>query len=148
MESITVQTKCYKGIVRPVLEDAASVQDPFQKHLQDKLEMVQRKGSAVPPVPLPCRVNKLGLGPLKLCRTSDKITTLYMSVGGNSHLHRKPCRGHEAKILVPYSKTKTHKNSFFPTAIRLWDIPPPPPPPPKKRLTVRLSPSPVFLYYP
>ena len=70
-------------------------------------------------------------------------------IGGNSHLHRKPCRGHEAKILVPYSKTKTHKNSFFPTAIRLWDIPPPPPPPPpKKRLTVRLSPSPVFLYYP
>ena len=58
-ESITVQTKCYKGIARPVLEYASSVRDPRQKHLQDKLEMVQRKSSAVPPVPLPCRANKL-----------------------------------------------------------------------------------------
>ena len=66
------------------------------------------------------------------------VTTLYKSFGGlfqcltpnterepPSPPQQNPTRGHETKLLVPHSKTKIHKNSFFPSAIRLWNNIPP-----------------------
>lgn len=72
------------------------------------------------------------LDPLKLCHTSNKITMLYNFVGGlfdtnprEGTLDFTPNPAHETKLLVPNSKIETHKNSFFPSAIRLWNTIPP-----------------------
>ena len=30
-------------------------------------------------------------------------------------------RGHQSRLMVPYSKTDIHRTTFFPSAIRLWN---------------------------
>ena len=41
----SVQTKCFKTLVRPVLNYSSSVWDPPQQYLSDNLEMVQRRSA-------------------------------------------------------------------------------------------------------
>ena len=40
---LAVQTHCYNGLMRPVLEYASVVWDPNQQRLKSTLEMVQRR---------------------------------------------------------------------------------------------------------
>ena len=92
-----VQTKCYKGIVTPVLEYAAPVWDPHQKHLQDKQEMVERRsvwhicGDFSPTSSAVALVQKLNLDHLQLRRMSYKATMLYKAAGGL--INAKPREG-------------------------------------------------------
>jgi hypothetical protein len=135
-----VQNQCYKGLVRPVLEYAAPIWDPHQQHLSDSLEMVQRRSARRilhdfrPTTSASGLVSGLNLDPLKLRRTSAKATMMYKIMGGlidlappDGPLTAAPrtSRGHAAKLLVPHSRTDSHRFSFFPSAVRLWNSLPP-----------------------
>ena len=83
-----VQRKCYKGIVRPILEYAAPVWDLHPKRLQDKLEMVQRRserhscGDFKPTSSASALVKMLNLDPRQLKSMSNKVIMLYKTAGG------------------------------------------------------------------
>ena len=102
--------------------------DPHQKHLQDKLEMVQRRserhscGDFKPTSSASALVKMLNLDPLQLKRMSNKVIMLYKIAGGLINAKpregfliptQNPTRGHESKFLIPYSTTETHRSSFF-----------------------------------
>ena len=68
-------------------------------------------------------------------RPSDKVIMLYRII---NHLIAIPSahyltprgvaasttRGHDIRFLLPYSRLQNHQQSFFPSAIRLWnDLP-------------------------
>ena len=76
----------------------------------------------------------LNLDPLQLRRTSKKVSMLYKIAGGLNDAKARvgtlsstqnPTHGHESKFLIPYSRTETHRSSFFPSAIHLWKSIPP-----------------------
>ena len=132
----SVQTKCFKTLVRPVLEYSSSVWDPPQKYLSDSLEMVQRRSARrilrdfQPTTSASKLVSRLELDPLNLRRKSAKSTMMYKIVNGlvDATPERpwltpasRQLRGHGQKFLVPSCKTNTMKSSFFPSALRLWN---------------------------
>ena len=131
-----VQAKCYKTLVRPVLEYSSSVWDPSQQCLITNLEMVQRRAARrilhdfQPTTSASALVAKLELDPLSLRRKSTKATMLYKIT--NSLVDSTPerpwltpaprqLRGHGKKFLNPSCRTNILKHSFFPSAIRLWN---------------------------
>ena len=130
-----VQTHCYKGLVRPVLEYAAPVWDPYQQSLCDTLEAVQRRSvrrilhNFDPRVSASDMVQKLGLQTLRERRMIDRAAMLYKIHGGLVDIPAKTfltpvarsMRGQTEKLLVPQSRTNAHLHSFFPSAIRLWN---------------------------
>ena len=132
----SIQTKCYKTLVRPVLEYSSSVWDPPQQYLSDRLEMVQRRsarrilGDFRSSTSATQLVSRLELDLLNLRRKSAKSTMMYKIVNGlvdvapeRPWLTPAPrqLRGHGQKFLVPSCKTNIMKGSFFPSAIRLWN---------------------------
>ena len=130
------QAKCYKSLVRPVLEYSSSVWDPSQQSLINNLEMVQRRAARrimhdfKPTTSASALVAKLDLDPLSLRRKSAKTMMLYKIHNGlvDSSPERpwltqapRQLRGHGQKFLNPSCRTNILKNSFFPSAIRLWN---------------------------
>ena len=130
------QTKCYKTLVRPVLEYSSSVWDPSQQYLSDSLELVQRRSARRilhdfrPTTSASQLVSRLELVPLLLRRKSAKTMMLYKIINGLVDATPKrpwltptprQLRGHEQKFQTPSCKTNILKTSFFPSAIRLWN---------------------------
>ena len=135
-----IQTTCYKTLVRPLVEYAAPVWDPHQQYLSSTLEMVQRRSARRilhdfrPTTSASDLVSKLHLDPLKLRRTAAKATMMYKIMGGLVEATprsgtltpaQRSTRGQAHKLQVPHSRTEVHKNSFFPSSIRLWNAIPP-----------------------
>jgi hypothetical protein len=130
-----VQSHCFKGLVRPVLEFASPVWDPFQQGLSDALELVQRRAARrilhdfSPRTSASALVRQLDLQTLSERRKIDKAAMLYKIINDQVDIpataHLKPAarntRGQQAKIQVPQSRTNVHLHSFFPSSIRLWN---------------------------
>ncbi|KAL8587797.1 hypothetical protein ACOMHN_021015 [Nucella lapillus] len=131
-----IQTHCYKGLVRPVLEYASPVWDPYQKDLKKCLELVQRRAARrilhdfSPKSSATALVRKLGLQTLKDRRQIDKAALIYkifhglVDVPSNKVLKptTRSTRGQQTKFQVPHSNVNAHLHSFFPSAIWLWNI--------------------------
>ena len=75
-------------------------------------------------------VTKLDLDTLKLRRTAAKATTMYKVVNGlvEATPERETfipagrnLRGHNQKFRTPYCQTEIMKNTFYPSAISLWN---------------------------
>ena len=122
--------------MRPVLEYAAPVWDPPQQHLVASLEMVQRRTARRilhdfrPTTSASQLVSRLDLDPLALRRTAAKATMMYKIMGGLVEATpregtftpaARATRGHTGKLQIPYSRTESHRHSFYPSAIRLWN---------------------------
>ena len=114
---------------------SVSVWDPSQHSLITSLEMVQRRAARrilhdFQPTSASALVAKLELDPQSLRHKSTKATMLYKitnslvdSTPERPWLTPAPCqlRGHGKKFLNPSCRINILKNSFFPSAIRLWN---------------------------
>ena len=124
-----MQTHCYKGLARPVLEYASPIWDPHQQYLINTLEAVQRRTARritrdfSPTTSATALVSSLQLQPLRARRQVDKAALLYKVVTGQ--VDWKPpeglltptarsTRGQQDKFLVPHSRTDAHLHSHLP----------------------------------
>jgi len=130
-----VQVRCYKGIVRPLMEYASTVWDPHQANHTNLLERVQRRSARrilhnfSRTCSASAMVRQLGLQTLESRRTTAKASMIYKMVNDivdidTSHILIKPkraTRGHANKFMVPHTRTNVLLYSFFPSAIRIWN---------------------------
>ena len=130
-----VQSHCYKALVRPILDYASPVWDPYQQDLIDTLEATQRRtarriyqnfdrqtsGSTL--------VQRLELPTLKERRAIDKVAMVYKIVNNEVDIQAsnfytpatRQLRGQQNKFQVPQSRLNVHLHSFVPSSTRLWN---------------------------
>jgi hypothetical protein len=136
--SITTKSNAYNTIVRPTLEYAASVWAPGYKTLISALEAVQRRAARYVSNDYRRRESvtnmmlKLGWESLEERRNKSRVSVIYKIVNKliaipDTQLvrNRAPTRGHDLKFHRIATRTNYHKDSFFPTAISLWNALPP-----------------------
>ena len=130
-----IRTKCYTTFVRPQLEYASFVWAPHTQSNTNKLESVQRRaarfvtGNYNTTSSVATMLNHLNWDTLQQCRLRTKAIMMYRIINGLVAIEPPPClhhlsaatRGQQQKYRVPYSRTTVHKESFFPSTIRLWN---------------------------
>ena len=119
--------------VRPLVEYAASVWDPWQNKYIEKIEMIQQRAiryifkdysssSSVTNM-----MSKLKLLTLKKCREISSLTMFY-KIKHNLLNIKFPENIHpfmRSRYTFPRSTINAHKQSFFPRTAKLWNNLPP-----------------------
>ena len=132
-----VREKAYTSIVRPTLEYAAIIWDPYTQQLSKAIEKVQRQaarhvlrkyGPRQSPTEM---IADLGWASLKKRRTEAKLNGLYKSVVGYEswgdiarRLEAAQHRGrsdHPEKLLERGYNTNVGKYSFLADSVRAWN---------------------------
>ena len=136
ISSTKVKTTAYQSLVRPRLEYAASVWDPYTQGNIDRLEMVQRRAarwvlgryhqrSSVGEM-----LEQLQWPTLQKRRTDSRLLMLYKMrnslVDINTSAMLKPLSSIASSVnphrySLPYASTDIHKPSFFPRTISQWN---------------------------
>lgn len=134
--STKVKAQCYTTLVRPNVEYAATIWDPYTKQNIDKLEQVQRRaarfvnGDYSTYNSVSKMIKDLNWPSLQQRRQNMKVIMMYRIVYNliaiPSQVYLTPVittttRGHSMRFIVPHSRIKIHQYSFFPSAIRLWN---------------------------
>ena len=134
--SIQTQATCFKTLARPVLEYASPIWDPATVEHTTAIEMVQRRAARRilhdfrRTSSASAMVARLQLEPLQARRKASKVTMMYRIINDLVDINApsgliapvgRTTRGHQAKLLVPFARTDTYRQSFFPSAIRLWN---------------------------
>ena len=135
-----IKEQCYMTLVRPILEYACIIWDPVtQKNIRE-VEMVQRRaarfvtGDYRTTSSVSKMLDQLQWTTLQERRKRAKVIMLYrivhhlVAIPSDTYLLPRgvssTTRGHDTRFLLPYSRTQSHQQSFFPSAIRLWnDLP-------------------------
>ena len=124
---------CYNTLVRPLMEYAAVIWDPYTEANIRKLEMVQRKSarmifsdyrrtSSVSPM-----IQQLQWPTLRERRAQAKVTMMYrithqlVDVPLTYLTPITSLRGHGLNYNIPFARTQCYQRSFFPDTIRLWN---------------------------
>ena len=126
---------CYKTLVRPNMEYACTIWDPFTQANKHKLEMVQRRyarfiysdfrrTSSVTDM-----LHQLHWPTLEERRAQFKVVMMYRIVFSLIDIPpdivhpsaTTTTRGHSHKLLVPHTRLVGFQGSFFPDTIRLWN---------------------------
>lgn len=132
-----IKLLAYKTFLRPLLEYASIVWDPYTDQNISMLEGVQRKsirfvynayGCHISPTAL---LNLAELETLQLRRYHDRLKHLHLlyhenlCLATNTHLTRVDKRStrafHNKKLAEIYCRTNVFQNSFFPRTIREWN---------------------------
>ena len=125
---------CYTTLVRPIMEYGSIIWDPHTANNIGKLEMVQRKsagfvmGDYRTTSSVTAMMTELHWQTLQERRALAKAVMMYRIVNNLVDIpttHLIPAavtiRGHSQKFLVPYARTSTYRQSFFPDSIRTWN---------------------------
>jgi hypothetical protein len=123
-----VKAQCYTTLVRPNLEYAATVWDPYTKFNINKLEKCQRRaarfviGDYSRESSVTSMLKELKWPTLQQRRTNTKMVMMYRIVHHliviPSQMYLTPARGHHQKFQIPFSRIQSHQNSYFTSAIR------------------------------
>lgn len=122
-------------LVRPLVEYASSVWDPYTQANIQKLERDQRwaarfvmndyhRHSSVS-----LMLNTLGWRPLQERRAQARLVMMFrivnnlVDIPAQQYLQQTQSvtRGHFQPLYLPYCRTDTYRQSFFPSTIRLWN---------------------------
>ena len=133
-----IKEKLYKSYVRPGLEYASSVWDPFTGENIGRIERVQRRAArCVTSVfgrdqSVSALLEELKWQPLQERRARAKLILAHKGI---NHVTDIPfnyptvscgTRGHvKNNFYIPFSRLDTHKYSFYPSTLRLWNNIPP-----------------------
>ena len=129
-----IKDTCYKTFVRPQVEYAATVWDPHTTDIK-KVEAVQRRaarfvtGDYRYTSSVTGMIESLSWETLQHSRQQAKAIMMFrivhtmVAIPASPHLQLlgAATRGHQYRYRVPYSRTKTYKESFFPSSIKLWN---------------------------
>ena len=130
-----LKVSAYKAMVRPTLEYACTVWDPYTKINEDRLESVQRRaarfvtGRYHNSSSVSSLINKLDWHPLKHRRKIARLAMVYKIVHGlvcmdASQLIPAPTRqrrGHHLQFQQPQCRTQYRQGSFYPRSIKDWN---------------------------
>ena len=125
---------CYKTLVRPQVEYASTVWDPPTKAMTHRVEMVQRRaarfvsGNYLRTSSVGSMIASLGWQSLQQRREQAKAVMMYRIINGLVAIDMPPyirpqraTRGHCLRLIPPYCRTQTMKESFFPSAVNIWN---------------------------
>ena len=137
MQAAPQRTKeiCYQALVRPILEYSSSVWDPWTSTNIDKIEAVQRRSARMVMnnfnryASVDQMIQQLKWTTLRERRAKAKAIIFFRIVKNfiaiPKSLLQGPSpnkgRGHDQRIIVPYSRTQNHQYSFIPDATRIWN---------------------------
>ena len=130
-----VKSTCYKTLVRPQLEYAATVWDPWTQTNISKIEAVQRRaahftlGDYRRTSSVSSMLHQLKWDNLITRRQQSKVTMIYRVIHQLVAIPSAPylqptsvrTRGNNMRFLVPFTSVNSYKNSFFPSTVRLWN---------------------------
>ena len=120
-------------LVRPIMEYASVVWDPFTEENIRKLEMVQRRAARM--VYANCRLTssvtimlqQLQWSTLQERRAQAKVIMVYrivyslVDIQADQLIPTISVRGHNMRLMVPFARTLIYQRSFFQDTIRLWN---------------------------
>ena len=123
-----VKERCYKSLVRPIMEYASCVWDPHTKRNIQKLEIVQICEGRLQHNHATAMLADLKWNTLQQRRLQSKTVMLYrvvhqmVSIPVTSFLKTaRVSRGNDMKFAIPQSSVNAHLYSFFQSAIRIWN---------------------------
>ena len=133
--SRVVKAQCCTTLVRPIVEYASTIWDPHTTESISKLERIQRRcartvfgiwdrDTCVTQLLEELKWNELGQR-----RKQTKLIMFYKILHGYVEVctpnyllqNQSRTRGHDKRFLVPQGNSEVFNNSFFPSAIRLWN---------------------------
>jgi hypothetical protein len=136
MCSKKIKEQAYFALVRPQLEYAPSVWDPFTQNMKKKLESIQRRSARFVlrryrnTSSVSAMLEELKWKTLEERRKISRLTTMYKIVNNitkikhtmikvdHSHVSRHT---NSAAYQIPHSTKEYEKYSFFPRTIRDWN---------------------------
>ena len=131
-----VKAQCYTTFVRPNLEYATTVWDPYTKFNINKFEKCQRRaarfvnGNYSRESSVASMLKELKWPTLQQRRTNTKMVMMYrivhhlIAILSQMYLSTatsRTTRGHDQRFQIPFSRIQSHQNSYFPLAIRTWN---------------------------
>ena len=124
---------CYTTLLRPLMEYASVIWDPFTKTYTNRLEMVQRRYARFifhdyrTTSSVTAMLDQLQWSSLEERRAQAKADMMYRIVNGLVDIPISlfsptlTMRGHTQKYLIPFARIDIYRHSFFPDGIRLWN---------------------------
>lgn len=136
--STKVKEQAYHTYVRPTLEYASTVWNPYTAELVKQMEMIQRRAARFVVSDFHRRhsvtsmLQNLQWASLQERRAHSDVIMVYRIMNGLVAIPVEPyfvttspsTRGHSIRLLQPHCRIQAYQYSFFPRVVHLWnDLP-------------------------